>query len=55
MDGEIEYIMKSRKEKMEIKRDQEFYTLEYHPKRGKKIKKEQIIIVLNKSLFIDLK
>ena len=33
LDGEIEYRLKSKKEKLEIKRDQEFYTLEYHPKK----------------------
>ena len=38
IDGEIEYKMKSRKEKLEIKRDQEFYTLDFHPK-GKKSKR----------------
>ena len=29
----IEYRLKGKKEKLEIKRDQEFYTLEYHPKK----------------------
>ena len=36
LDGEIEYRLKSKKEKLEIKRDQEFYTLEYHPKKKSK-------------------
>ena len=40
MDGEIEYKLKSKKEKMEIKRDQEFYTLEFHPNKKKKLNKE---------------
>ena len=30
LDGEIEYILKTKEEKLEIKRNQEFYTLEYH-------------------------
>ena len=34
-DGEIEFRLKSKKEKLEIKRDQEFYTLDFHPKRKK--------------------
>ena len=29
IDGEIEYRLKSKEEKLEIKRDQRFYTLEY--------------------------
>ena len=32
MDGEIEYLLKTKKEKEEIKKNQEFYTLEFHPK-----------------------
>ena len=40
IDGEIEYKLKSKKEKMEIKRDQEFYTLEFHPNKKKKLNKE---------------
>ena len=28
-DGEIEYLMKNKKEKEEFKKDQKFYTLEY--------------------------
>ena len=35
IDGEIEFRLKSKKEKLEIKRDQEFYTLDFHPKRKK--------------------
>ena len=36
MDGDIELIMKSKKEKLEIKRDYEFYTLDFHPKKKSK-------------------
>ena len=36
MDGEIEYRMKSKIEKIEIKREQEFYSLEFHPNKKKK-------------------
>ena len=32
-DGEIEYLMKNKKEKEEFKKDQKFYTLEYQPKK----------------------
>ena len=32
MNGEIEYKMKSQKEKMEIKTEEEFFTLKFHPK-----------------------
>ena len=39
MDGEIEYALKSKKEKIAIKKDRQFYTLEYHPKRKKQCKK----------------
>ena len=38
LDGDIEFRMKSKKEKLEIKRDKEFYTLDFHPKK-KRIKK----------------
>ena len=39
MDGEIDFKLKSKAEKLEIKRDQEFYTLDFHPnkKKSKKI------------------
>ena len=33
MDEEIEFILKSKKEQKEIKMEQEFYSLEYHPKK----------------------
>ena len=36
MDGEIEYRMKSKIVMIEIKREQEFYTLEFHPNKKKK-------------------
>ena len=36
IDGEIEFKMKSQKEKDEFKKNQEFYSLEYHPKKQKK-------------------
>ena len=39
MDGEIEYALKSKKEKITIKKDRQFYTLEYHPKRKNQCKK----------------
>ena len=32
-DGEIEYFLKTKKEKEEIKKNQKFYTLEYQPKK----------------------
>ena len=32
-DGEIEYLMKNKKEKEEFKKVQKFYTLEYQPKK----------------------
>ena len=35
MDGEIEYLLKTKKEKEEIKKNQEFYTLEFHPSHKK--------------------
>ena len=38
MDGEIEYALKSKKEKIAIKKDRQFYTLEYHPKRKNSVK-----------------
>ena len=40
LDGEIEFRLKSKKEQKEIKMEQEFYSLEYHPKKkeSKKIK-----------------
>ena len=31
LDGDIEFKLKSKKEKQENKRDQEFYTWEFHP------------------------
>ena len=37
LDGEIEFRLKSKKEQNEIKIEQEFYSLEYHPK--KRVKK----------------
>ena len=40
IDGEIEYRLKSKEEKLEIKRDQLFYTLEYKPNKKKRVKKE---------------
>ena len=40
MDGEIEYALKSKREKIAIKKDQEFYMLEFHPKRKKLVKNE---------------
>ena len=36
LDGEIEYILKTKEEKLEIKRNQEFYTLEYHSSKKKR-------------------
>ena len=33
LDGEIEFRLKSKKEQKEIKMEQEFYSLEYHPKK----------------------
>ena len=30
MDGDIEFKLKSKAEKLEFKRDQEFYTLDFH-------------------------
>ena len=56
LDGEIEYRLKSKKEKLEIKRDQEFYTLEYQPKKKSKKnnKKWKYTLILNKTLFIYL-
>ena len=33
LDEEIEYKLKRNREKLEIKRKHEFYTLEYHPKK----------------------
>ena len=35
MDGDIEFRLKTKKEKLEIKRDQEFYTLDFHPNKKK--------------------
>ena len=35
MDGEIDFKLKSKAEKLEIKRDQEFYTLDFHPNKKK--------------------
>ena len=35
MDGEIDFKLKSKAEKLEIKRDQEFYTLDFHPNEKK--------------------
>ena len=40
MDGDIEIRLKTKKEKLEIKRDQEFYTLDFHPK--KRVKNEYL-------------
>ena len=37
MDGEIEYKLKSNKEKIAMKKDQEFYSLEFHPKKKRRI------------------
>ena len=39
IDGEIEYRLNSKEEKLEIKRDQIFYTLEYTLNKKKKSKK----------------
>ena len=36
MDGEIEYKLKSNKEKIAMKKDQEFYSLEFHPKKKRR-------------------
>ena len=33
-------MMKNKKEKEEFKKNQEFYTLEYHPKKEKKLNKK---------------
>ena len=33
LDGEIKFRLKSKKEQKEIKMEQEFYSLEYHPKK----------------------
>ena len=33
LDGEIEFRLKSKKEQKEIKMEQKFYSLEYHPKK----------------------
>ena len=38
MDGEIEYKLKSIKEKIAMKKVQEFYNLEFHPKKKRKTK-----------------
>ena len=35
MNGDIEFRLKNNKEKLEIKRDQEFYTLDFHPHKKK--------------------
>ena len=35
MDSEIEYLLKTKKEKEEIKENQEFYNLEFHPSHKK--------------------
>ena len=35
MDGDIGIRLKTKKEKLEIKRDQEFYTLDFHPNKKK--------------------
>ena len=35
MDGYIEFRLKTKKEKLEIKRDKEFYTLDFHPNKKK--------------------
>ena len=34
--GEIEYLMKNKKEKEKFKKEQKFYTLEYQPKKNSK-------------------
>ena len=39
MDGEIEYKLKTKKEKEEFKKNQEFYSLEFHPSSKKKLNK----------------
>ena len=38
VDGQIKNILMTKKEKREFKRNKEFYTLEFHRKRNKKIK-----------------
>ena len=35
MDREIYFKLKIKEEKLEIKRDQEFYTLDFHPNKKK--------------------
>ena len=34
LDGDINFRLKSKKEKEEIKKNQEFYTLEFKPKKN---------------------
>ena len=35
MEGDIEFRLKNNKEKLENKRDKEFYTLDFHPNKKK--------------------